>query len=155
MGNEHFQVKRLEPSEIQEAAETYVRSLVTLVSAILRPEQIRVEDDYRNHFITKIAKETEVWVAARDERLIGVLATKDGWIDQLYVDPAAQRQGVGSVLVAHAKLLCPDGLRVVTLRRNTGACRFYERHGFVAYKSGVSPPPENEPDVWFRWGDPD
>jgi len=155
MSNEQLQVRRVSPSEVPRASEMYVRSLVTLLSSILRPEQIRVEDDYRNHFVTKIAKDTEVWVAMRDERLIGILAMKDEWIDQLYVDPAAQRQGVGSAMVAQAKLLCSDGLRVVTLQRNSGACRFYESHGFVAYKTGVSPPPENELDVWFRWGNPD
>jgi hypothetical protein len=28
---------------------------------------------------------------------------------------------------------------------------FYEKQGFVAVYSGVSPPPESEPDVEYRW----
>ena len=42
---------------------------------------------------------------------------------------------------------------LVTLQRNTQACRFYEHRGFVAYYTGCSPPPEDEPDVWYRWLD--
>jgi hypothetical protein len=42
-------------------------------------------------------------------------------------------------------------LRLVTLQRNDRARRFYEHRGFAAYEFGRSPPPEDEPDVWYRW----
>ena len=45
-------------------------------------------------------------------------------------------------------VVCPDTpheAAVVTARR------FYERRGFEAYDHGRSPPPEDEPDVWYRW----
>ncbi len=102
-------IKRIEPSEVPRAAEMYVRSMVTMLRAILRPNQIRDEKDYRNHFVAKIVKNTDVWVAVRGEQLVGILAMEDDWIDQLYVDSVAQRQGVGTAFINKARLYCRHG----------------------------------------------
>ena len=50
-----------------------------------------------------------------------------------------------------AKTLHPVSLELVTLQRNERARRFYESRGFVTTKFGISPPPESEPDVHYRW----
>ena len=141
----------MEPAELPQAADAYLRSLITLVRGILTPEQIRSEPEYRDHFVNVVAKKCDLWVAARHGRVVGVMAMAQEWIEELYVDPPEQRRGAGSALVARAKALSPAGLRVLTLQRNVGACRFYEGHGFIAYDHGRSGPPENEPDVSFLW----
>jgi hypothetical protein len=42
-------------------------------------------------------------------------------------------------------------LGLFTHQRNEKARRFYEARGFVAVRFGMSPPPENEPDVRYEW----
>jgi ribosomal protein S18 acetylase RimI-like enzyme len=143
-------IRRLEPSELAEATDVWYRSLAGSI-AYMRAEQRRREEDDRGFFREVVALTREVWVAVSDERLVGVMALGGSEVDRLYVAPEAQGRGIGAALLEHAKSLHPDGLTLVTHQRNTGACRFYERHGFVAGKLGLSPPPESEPDVIYAW----
>ena len=139
------------PTELAPAADLYVRSITGLLHGILKPEQIRPDHQYRGYFTNVVARDLELWVAVRGGRPVGVMAMAGEWIDQLYVDPPEQRRGAGSALLEQARASSPNGLRVLTLQRNAAACRFYERHGFAAYDRGVSPPPENEPDISYLW----
>jgi ribosomal protein S18 acetylase RimI-like enzyme len=50
-----------------------------------------------------------------------------------------------------AKRLHPNGLELHTHQENHAARRLYEQHGFRAVKFGLSPPPENAPDVEYHW----
>lgn len=92
----------------------------------------------------------DVWVYERDGIPVGFMALQPGWIDQLHVAPAAQRQGIGSALLAHARSLMHE-IRLHTHLANAPARAFYARHGFEEIAFGVSPPPESEPDVLLRW----
>lgn len=94
---------------------------------------------------------TALWVAEADGRALGFLAIAGDFIDQLFVDPDHQGRGAGSALIAHAKMLSPVGLRLFTFQSNARARAFYEKRGFVAARFGVSPAPESEPDVEYRW----
>ena len=107
--------------------------------------------DSLRHFRDVIAKENEVWVAVADGEPVGLMALRAGFIDQLYVDPSAQRSGVGSALLDHAKRACPAGLALFTHQANTRARAFYESRGLRAVAFGVSPSPECEPDVRYAW----
>jgi hypothetical protein len=42
-------------------------------------------------------------------------------------------------------------LELHTHQENYAARRLYEQHGFRAVKFGLSPPPENAPDVEYHW----
>jgi ribosomal protein S18 acetylase RimI-like enzyme len=42
-------------------------------------------------------------------------------------------------------------LRLFTFQRNDKARAFYQKHGFRVVALGVSPAPELEPDVEYRW----
>lgn len=143
-------IRRLAASELAEATDVWYRSLVVSI-AYMRPEQRRREEEDKGFFREVVAVTREVWVAVVDGRIVGVLALDGGEVDRLYVAVGAQGRGIGSALLEHAKGLRPQGLTLVTHQRNEGARRFYERHGFVAGKLGLSPPPENEPDVWYTW----
>ena len=52
------------------------------------------------------------------------------WIDQLYVLPGYENNGLGTRLLrfAHSSLKAP--IRLYTFQQNTGARRFYERNGY-------------------------
>ena len=107
-------------------------------------------DDDRGFLVGKMLPRNEVWVAEDEGRLLGFMAIEPGWVNQLYVAVEAQRGGVGSALIEHAKALMDD-IRLHTFQANAPARAFYARHGFEEVAFGVSPPPENEPDVLLRW----
>ena len=66
-------------------------------------------DDLR-HFRDVVATENEVWVAAASGAPVALMALRPGFIDQLYVDPSAQKLGVGTALLDHAKRAGPQVL---------------------------------------------
>jgi GNAT superfamily N-acetyltransferase len=96
--------------------------------------------------------EDEVVVAVTDGRLSGVLATRPGWVDQLHVLPERQGQGIGRLLLEHAKARSCGVLELWAFQRNARARRFYERAGFTAVEqTGGAANEEREPDVRYRW----
>jgi putative acetyltransferase len=67
-------------------------------------------------------------VALRDGRIVGFSLVRDGHIDMLFVDPAAQSRGVGKALLAGCEAV---GARTLEcFRDNHEARAFYERHGW-------------------------
>lgn len=100
---------------------------------------------------TVVFAECSVWGAFEDNQLVGVMALREGWIDQLYVLPEAQSQGIGSDLITIAKS-SQSSLSLWTFQANEKACRFYERHGFTAVEEtdGIGNE-EKEPDVRYEW----
>ena len=68
--------------------------------------------------------------------VLAVVATSDDghcrWIDQMAVAPDWVGRGLGSRLLAHALATLAPPVRLYTFQANTGARRFYERHGFAA-----------------------
>jgi GNAT superfamily N-acetyltransferase len=105
------------------------------------------QDYFRNH----ILKEDHVWVVEMEHRPVAFLAMRADFIDQLYVHPDYQNRGIGQALLEHARQISPEHLWLYTLQINIKACAFYEKHGFVVEKFGISPPPESEPDVEYHW----
>lgn len=105
---------------------------------------------FREHIMVKC----DVWVAELDTSLVGLIAIRVPWIEQLTVFPEYQRRGIGTALLCKAGELSPKQLRGYTFRRNHAARAFYEHHGFIAVAFGISPPPECEPDVEYRFESP-
>jgi ribosomal protein S18 acetylase RimI-like enzyme len=61
-------------------------------------------------------------------------------------------RGFGAQLLAVAKRERPRGLSLWTFASNTGAQRFYERHGFIeADRTDGSRNEECAPDVLYVW----
>ena len=93
----------------------------------------------------------EIWGAFDGQSLNGLIAFREGWIDQLYVHPLAQRQGVGSALLEVAQRSF-DPLQLWTFQRNAAARGFYERRGFVLVReTDGSANEEKEPDALYLW----
>lgn len=105
----------------------------------------------RAFYRTQVFKACELWGAEQQSKLIGVVAFRREWIDQLYVLPDAQGRGVGGALLEIAQ----DAYSVLHLwcfQRNVLARRFYEVHGFRAVReTDGSGNEEKEPDVLYRW----
>lgn len=108
-------------------------------------------DDSQRIFREKIAPRCQLWVAERREKVVGFLAIRQSYIDRMYVKPSEQGRGVGTALLEKARELSPEGLELHTHQKNGRARRFYEKNQFRTVRFGLSPPPENEPDVEYRW----
>ena len=82
----------------------------------------------------------------------GFVAVSGGVLEHLYVSPHLQGQGLGTLLLAAAKMASPRGLRLHVFQRNLSARRFYERRGFrlVELRDGSSNE-EGEPDAVYQW----
>ena len=93
----------------------------------------------------------DIWGAERDGVLLGIVAFRKDWVDQLYILPNAQGEGIGTRLVDIAKTAYPQ-LFLWTFQRNTAARRFYETRGFLAIEqTDGRDNEEKEPDVLYRW----
>jgi GNAT superfamily N-acetyltransferase len=105
------------------------------------------------YFSDVIFVNSEVWLAESDDsRLVGVMVLHEGWLEHLYLDAEWTGRRIGSRLVELAKHLSPDGLQLWAFVSNAAACRFYERHGFVAVEqTDGSGNEEHAPDVRYRW----
>ncbi len=101
---------------------------------------------YRSHVFV----ECDVW-GAGDPAIVGIMALRVGWIEQLYVLPEHQGRGFGGLLLDQAKAAF-DTLQLWTFQRNLPARRFYEARGFTAIReTDGRDNEEREPDVLYRW----
>ncbi len=72
----------------------------------------------------------------------------DGQIAALYVSNPGH--GIGSALLNHAKIR--ERLSLWTFQANTGAIRFYARHGFKEiYQTDGANNEEKLPDIFMEW----
>jgi len=93
----------------------------------------------------------QVWGAEDHTELLGIIAFREGWIDQLYVLPTAQRRGIGTDLLDVAKSKFAR-LQLWTFQRNAQARRFYESRGFVLVEeTDGAGNEEREPDARYLW----
>lgn len=108
-----------------------------------------VERFYREVFF---AQNTVLIAKSNDARVRGFMVLgSDGFVNALYLDPSVRRSGLGARLVAKAKSLCPDGLRLWTFQDNTGAQRFYLREGFQEVRRTEGDNEEDLPDILYEW----
>ena len=111
---------------------------------------LHTPDEDRAYLRNHVFAGCEVWGAA-DEEIIGIIAFREGWIDQLYVLPRHQGRGVGDALLRVAKA-ASTSLLLRTFQQNALARRFYEARGFLAVgETDGSNNEEREPDILYRW----
>lgn len=142
-----FTIRELEPADADDVARVLRISFdqrLPWLAGLHTPVQDR--DFVRHHLLPNC----KIWGAEQGE-IIGFIAFRPGWVEQLYVLPGCQGGGVGRALLAIAKKASPE-LSLWTFQRNTGARKFYERQGFVAIEeTDGEGNEEREPDVLYRW----
>jgi GNAT superfamily N-acetyltransferase len=120
------------------------RALPTL-AGLHTPEQDRW------FFRERVFTACEMWGALDGDAMTGMLAFREGWIDQLYVLPEAQGRGLGTALLQIAQNAF-DRLQLWTFQRNTQARRFYEARGFaLIQQTDGAHNEEKEPDALYLW----
>ncbi|HET6620983.1 MAG TPA: GNAT family N-acetyltransferase [Dongiaceae bacterium] len=108
----------------------------------------------RTFYRTRVFTSCAVWGAELEGRLLGIIAFRTDWVDQLYVLPDAQGRGIGSGLLGIAQAALPV-LHLWTFQRNAAARRFYEARGFIVLReTDGSGNEEKEPDALYRWERP-
>jgi len=106
-------------------------------------------EEVRAFFLSSVMPFNRLWVASLGTSIVGFIAVDATHINQLAVDVNYQHRGIGSALLRHLLAITEGPWRLFTFQRNESARRFYEKHGFCVVGFGVSPPPENEPDVEY------
>ena len=141
--------RRAGPGDALALADLWWRARLAAAPAI--PLPVHDADEVRRWFAAVVVPEMDVWVIDESDRLAALLVLHAGWIEQSYVDPERTGEGLGSTLVDLAKRAHPAGLDLWAFQANTGARRFYERHGFTAVAETDGDNEEGAPDVRYHW----
>jgi ribosomal protein S18 acetylase RimI-like enzyme len=142
-------LRRADISDADAVADVWLRSYADALPTVRRAHP---DDEVRAWVRRVVIGVLETWVVTADGAVVGVMALGDADIDQLYLDPGWRGQGLGDVLIAHAKSRRTTGLGLWTFQVNTPARRFYRRHGFIEVtRTDGSHNEEREPDVRLEW----
>ncbi len=144
-------LRRARLQDAKAVADVLIRS--RRAAAGLIPAAVHSDAEIAQWVEATVIPQREVWVTVdAKDHVLAVMVLDQGWIDQLYVDPAWAGRGLGSRLVEMAKARSPAGLQLWTFVSNVAAQRFYERHGFlVAETTDGSGNEEKQPDMRLVW----
>lgn len=131
-------------------ADTYLAARKGAVPGM--PPPVHSDEEIRAH-LASLPERKEVWVAETTGiGVIGLAVLADRWLDDLYVHPQSQRQGIGSALVDLAKERMRDGFCLWVFETNAAARAFYRRHGLVELeRTDGSGNEEHAPDIRMAW----
>lgn len=93
-----------------------------------------------------------VWVFAEDNVVTGFAGLVEGEIAGLFVRRGARSRGVGGELIRAVQSLGLP-LRLCVYEKNTAACRFYLRQGFV-FRHRQIDPATGEAELVLTWAPP-
>jgi GNAT superfamily N-acetyltransferase len=95
----------------------------------------------RARVVAEVEKGWSLYVADDNGALAAMLALHlpDRYLDQLFVAPAYQGNGLGRQLLAFTRQQLPDEIWLRCVRENEKAWRWYEREGFVFEKELIVP----------------
>ncbi len=142
-------VRRAVAADVPALADLFRRVRAESVPAI---PPIAHPPDTVEPFLAGVVGESVVWLAEDDGRAVGFMALgPDGVLDHLYVDGDHTGHGLGARLLGLARDAHPTGLALWTFAANTGARRFYARHGFVEVGGTDGDNDEGEPDIRMEW----
>jgi GNAT superfamily N-acetyltransferase len=122
-----------------------VRASLPFVPELHTPE----EDAW--WFAERLFAANEVWLSETPHGPDGYVAFRADFIEHLFIQPRSQGARLGLALLDKAKENAAE-LSLWTFQANLRACRFYERHGFVAVaETDGADNEEKLPDVLYRW----
>jgi GNAT superfamily N-acetyltransferase len=126
-------IRPLKPGELDRAL-TIINQAALAYKGVIPPdcwqEPYMPEEELR----AEIAAGVDFWTCEAEGRLVGVMGRQDRGdvtlIRHAYVDPEAQRRGVGARLLTHLLEATQGPVLVGTWAAAWWAIRFYGKHGF-------------------------
>ena len=141
-------LKQLEIEDADQAAAVFRTSFDQTLPTLAG---LHTPDEDRWFFRNRLFVDCQVWGYFNEQDLVGIIAFRKEWIDQLYILPIWQRRRIGTALLQVAQERF-DRLCLWTFLRNKTARKFYEEHGFVAVReTDGSRNEEKDPDVLYSW----
>ena len=149
-----LEIRRGTREDLPAVAELYLA--VRKAAEPLMPPLAHGDDDVRRWVLDWSLHLREVWLAVADGRLVGFACLTPHWLNSLYVDPSAQRSGVGSALLDVVKARLDGGFALWVFESNVAARAFYARHGLVELeRTDGWHNEERSPDIKMAWPGPD
>ncbi len=149
-------IRRGRVEESDAIAELYwrIRQQALAIGSI--PAGIHPVEELRGWVKDRLFADQEVWVADGESGLVGFMVLgRPDWLEHLYIDRSATGSGLGSRFVELAKAELTGSIQLWTFQSNTGAQRFYARHGFVPVAWTEGDNEEGAPDVRLVYSPPD
>lgn len=111
------------------------------ISTGLEDASVSLLEKLRARVPMEVEKGWSLYVADDNGKLAAMLAMhlSDRYLDQLFVAPEYQGDGLGRRLLAFTRQHLPDEIWLRCVRENEKAWRWYEREGFVFEKEQVEP----------------
>lgn len=101
---------------------------------------------------SRLEGDSSGWLAEQAGAAVGYAVLTDDWLDDLFLAPGHTGRGVGAALLEVVKSQRPDGVCLWVFESNTGARRFYRRHGLVELeRTDGSTNQEQAPDIRMVW----
>ncbi|HLK57658.1 MAG TPA: GNAT family N-acetyltransferase [Chthonomonadaceae bacterium] len=157
-------VVRFRPATLEDAPQVAEVYLASRMAFLPFAPSAHSDEEVRSWIANRLIPAGNVTVAVttlesghgETEEVVGMMALEReegfGWIDQLYLAPSAVGRGIGTQLLERARAELEPPIRLYTFQANTGARRFYERHGFRALAFGDGTGNEEGcPDVLYEW----
>ena len=131
-------IRPARPDEYDQIARVWMDSWV---STGLEGASDSLLEKLRARVPIEVAKGWSLNVADDNGKLAAMLALhlSDRYLDQLFVAPEYQGDGLGRRLLAFTRQQLPDEIWLRCVRENEKAWRWYEREGFVFEKEQVEP----------------
>ncbi len=131
-------IRPARPDEYDEIARVWMESWV---STGLEQASNFLLANLRARVPREIEKGWNLYVADDGGRIAAMLALHlpDRYLDQLFVAPEYQGNGLGRQLLAFTRKHLPDEIWLRCVRENDKAWRWYEREGFVFEKEAAEP----------------
>jgi GNAT superfamily N-acetyltransferase len=126
-------IRPARPDEYDEVARVWMNSWV---STGLDEASNFLLAKLRARVLQEVEKGWSLFVADDEGKLAAMLAIHMPlrYLDQLFVAPEYQGQGLGRTLLAFTRTLLPDEIELRCVRENEKAWRWYEREGFIFEK---------------------
>jgi chorismate mutase/ribosomal protein S18 acetylase RimI-like enzyme len=117
-----------------------------------QPPETRTPEAVRAWVDDLPSRGQEIWVATRDDTVLGFLSLRGSWVPLLFVHPERPGRGVGVALLDLAKALRPHGFGLRVHQSNSRARDFYRRQGLIELEStDGSTNDDAAPDLQMAW----
>ncbi len=138
--------------DLRDVHEVFVAATTAASATSEHPPETRSADEVLDWIESLLDRPGELWLACRNEVVLGFFLLRGSWISLIFVHPERPAPGVGAALLDLVKALRPDGFGLRVYQANTRAREFYRRHGLVELEStDGSSYNDGQPDLQMAW----